>query len=255
VSGPAWTLIKSWVPKSLKGRLRVLRAALRPEDGPDRLQACRDALLISHSQISGFEMVLVPRQPHRPDHALNSAFYDRQHEDAAYRRNNWLLDQLPAISSMPLSTVVEIGCGNGRFLRAVAPYARQVIGVDWAQSPELLNLPANVEVQRVDVAAAPVPCGDLICSADVLEHFAPKDIDLVVAKLVGAGRYQHHVIACYDDGHTHLSILPPAAWLAVFRRHSQTVYLADVHYRRNDPAQIVCVVSNLPRPAAEGVHP
>jgi cyclopropane fatty-acyl-phospholipid synthase-like methyltransferase len=143
-------------------------------------------------------------------------------------------------------TVVEIGCGNGRFLRAAAPHAEKIIGVDWAQSPELSNLPDNAEVLRLDVVTGAIPSGDLICSADVLEHFAPRDVDLVVSKLVSAGPYQHHVIACYDDGHTHLSILPPAAWLAVFRKHCKSAYLANVYYRRNDPTQIVCVVSNLP---------
>src|SRR5688572_31260416 len=35
-----------------------------------------------------------------------------------------------------LETVIEIGCGNGRFLRALAPYARKVIGIDWARRSE-----------------------------------------------------------------------------------------------------------------------
>src|SRR6185436_7398849 len=111
----------------------------------------------------------------------------------------------------------------------------KVIGVDWATSPELQNLPDNVQVLRADVVADPIPFGDFVCSADVLEHFSPSDLDGVVAKLVRAGHYQHHVIACYDDGHSHLSILPPAAWLALFRKHCATAYLADVRYRRNDP--------------------
>jgi SAM-dependent methyltransferase len=206
----------------------------------------RRALLMSHSRISGFDMVLVPGQPHRPDVALDSSFYDRQHEDDQYRQNNWLLDELAILKTIEPRTVVEIGCGNGRFLRAVAPYAASVVGLDWAQSPELRDLPANVRVLRLDVVTAPIPNGDLICSADVLEHFAPRDVEPVVAKLAAAGPYQHHVIACYDDGHTHLSILPPVGWLAIFRKHCSTAYLADIHYRRNDPAQIVCTISNLP---------
>ncbi len=202
--------------------------------------------MLSHSRISGFDLALIPGEPHRPNVELTSSFYDRQHEDIHYRQNNWLLDQLHILRNVNLQTVIEIGCGNGRFLRAIAPHAAKVIGVDWAQSPELSNLPDNVELRRMDVVTAAIPAGDLICSADVLEHFAPRDVDGVIAKLAGAGPYQHHVVACYDDGHTHLSILPPAAWLAAFRRHCPTAYLADVHYRREDPAQIVCIISNLP---------
>ena len=235
------------IPQGLRAPLRAVRNVFRRGNHKDAVQIARAALRISHSQISGFDMVLVPRTPHRPSQPLTSSFYERQHYDADYRTNNWLLDQFAVLSAAKCSTIVEIGCGNGRFLRAIAPHATRVIGVDWASSPELIDLPANVSVFCSDVVSGTIPAGDLLCSADVLEHFAPTDVDGVVAKLAGAAPYQHHVIACYDDGHTHLSILPPAAWLAIFRRHCSTVYLAEVSYRRNDPAQIICVVSNLPR--------
>jgi cyclopropane fatty-acyl-phospholipid synthase-like methyltransferase len=228
--------------------MRRVRSALgRRDRDQQEFHIAKRALLLSHSRMSGFNLVLVPGEPHRPDDALTSSFYDQQHEDADYRRNNWLLDQVEVVKTVTPRTVVEIGCGNGRFLRAVAPFARQVIGVDWARSPELVDLPDNVSVLRVDVITGAVPAGDVICSADVLEHFAPRHVDGVVSKLVNAGRFQHHVIACYDDGHTHLSILPPAAWLAIFRKYCPTACLASVDYRRRDPAQIVCIVSNLPQ--------
>ena len=247
MSRRAWTYVKRRLPASIKTRVRGMLATLVRDDGHARMERDRRALLISHSQISGFDLVLIPGQPHRPDAALDSSFYTRQHEDTEYRRNNWLLDQLTILKAIAPETVIEIGCGNGRFLTAVAPYAATVVGIDWAPSPELLDLPDNVSVLRRDVVTEPIPRGDLVCSADVLEHFAPRDVDLVVSKLVAAGPYQHHVIACYDDGHTHLSIVPPVGWLAVFRKHCSTAYLADVHYRRNDPHQIVCTISNLPR--------
>lgn len=240
----ARNLITQYIPTPLRYRLRVIRDVFRRWRGDDATIA-REALRVSHSQISGFNMVLVPGQPHRPTERLASSFYELQHEDVDYRVNNWLLDQLDIVKGANAGTVVEIGCGNGRFLRAIAPHAARVIGVDWAHSPELFNLPANVSILHADVVSDAIPTGDLLCSADVLEHFAPRDVDGVVAKLARAAPRQHHVIACYDDGHTHLSILPPAAWLAIFRQHCPTVYLAEVGYRRNDPTQIVCVVSNL----------
>jgi hypothetical protein len=237
---------RRYIPKPLLGLLRRVWRVLGRDKSQEELLIARRALLLSHSRISGFNLELVPGDPHRPDGALTASFYDQQHEDADYRRNNWLLDQLEIVTRIAPRTIVEIGCGNGRFLRAVAPYATQVIGVDWAHSPELVDLPDNVSVLRVNVVTGAVPAGDVICSADVLEHFAPRDVDAVVSKLVGAGPFQHHVIACYDDGHTHLSILPPAAWLAIFRKYCPTAYLAAVDYRRRDPTQIVCSVSNVP---------
>jgi len=246
LEGSVGNWARRYIPKPLRGPLRRVWRALGRGEREEELLIARRALLLSHSGISGFNLELVPGDPHRPDEALTASFYDQQHEDADYRRNNWLLDQVETVKRIAPRTIVEIGCGNGRFLRAVAPYAAQVIGVDWAHSPELVDLPDNVSVLRADVVTGAVPAGDVICSADVLEHFAPRDIDAVVSKLVGAGPFQHHVIACYDDGHTHLSILPPAAWLAIFRKYCPTAYLAAVDYRRRDPTQIVCSVSNLP---------
>jgi hypothetical protein len=249
VNGVEWGVgiwARRCIPKPLRGPLRRVWRALGRGERDEELLIARRALLLSHSGISGFNLELVPGDPHRPDEALTASFYDQQHEDADYRRNNWLLDQVETVTRIAPRTIVEIGCGNGRFLRAVAPYAAQIIGVDWAHSPELVDLPDNVSVLRTNVVTGAVPAGDVICSADVLEHFAPRDIDAVVSKLVGAGPFQHHVIACYDDGHTHLSILPPAAWLAIFRKYCATAYLAAVDYRRRDPTQIVCIVSNLP---------
>src|SRR4029453_16527658 len=105
---------------------------------------------------------LVTREPHPPNAKLTPSFYDRQHADIHYRQNNWLLDQLHIRQSVNSHTVVEIGCGNGRFLRAIAPRAAKVFGVDWAQSPELSNLPDNVELRRLDVITDTLPAGDLI---------------------------------------------------------------------------------------------
>jgi hypothetical protein len=178
---------RRFIPERLRAALRRLRRVVGRHKREEELQIARRALLLSHSRMSGFDLVLVPGDPHRPDENLTSAFYDRQHEDADYRRNNWLLDQVATVKNIAPRTIVEIGCGNGRFLRAVAPYATQVIGVDWAHSPELVDLPDNVSVLRVNVVTGAVPAGDVICSADVLEHFAPRDIDAVVSKLVGAG--------------------------------------------------------------------
>jgi len=242
-----WTLIKRLTPTPLSEPLRRLRNILRPSEARDPKELTRDALLTSHSQISGFELVVIPGSPHRSNEALDASFYDRQHLDAQYRQNNWLLDQVPVLKRANPGTVIEVGCGNGRFLRAMAPHVRKVIGIDWAFSPELTGLPGNVQLLRLDIVSGQIPAGDLICSADVLEHLAPRDVEPVVAKLTRTAAYQHHVIACYDDGHSHLSILPPVAWFALFRKHSPDIYLSDVYCRRNDPSQIVCIVSNLSR--------
>src|SRR5215208_4272598 len=111
--------VRAWarrcIPEPLRAPLRRIRRVLGRDESEEELQIVRRALLLSHCRISGFDLVLVPGEPHRPDEALTSAFYDRQHEDADYRRNNWLLDEVAIIKNMTPRTIVEIGCGNGRF--------------------------------------------------------------------------------------------------------------------------------------------
>jgi predicted SAM-dependent methyltransferase len=85
-----------------------------------------------------------------------------------------------------------------------------------------------------------------VCSADVLEHIPGSAIDSVISKLTRAGRLQFHVIACYDDGHSHLAVYSPATWLALFRRHLPEAYIFDIKPRFDDPNRLICVISNFP---------
>ena len=117
-------------------------------------------------------------------------------------------------------------------------------GIDWARSPNASDLPANVSLQIADATKDPIPPADLICSADVLEHFHPNDIRNVVANLHNAGRYNFHVIACYDDGHSHLSIMEPERWLELFRTVSPDYRLVRTWERRKNQTATVCLVAN-----------
>jgi hypothetical protein len=107
------------------------------------------------------------------------------------------------------------------------------------------DLPSNVSFVKLDAVKDNLPTADLVCSSDVLEHFHPNDIETVVRKLHNAGRHNYHVIACYDDGHSHLTITSPGNWLNLFRAHSYEYRLVDIEARRGNPNQLVCVVSNF----------
>jgi len=176
---------------------------------------------------------------------ISAAYYQREHEKSnKYQDNNWLLGEEDRMLACGPKTIVEIGFGNGRFLRQVADKIDSGMGLDWAISPLSGGLPSNIEIRRSDVVNDPIPSADLICSADVLEHFNPNDIDSVVAKLHSAGKFNFHVIACYDDGHSHLTILPPQKWLEKFRAQSDHYELVDIRQRRNLKENLVCVIAN-----------
>lgn len=148
-------------------------------------------------------------------------YYQRLHdENAAFQRNNWLVEELPRLQEMGGGSILEVGCGNGLFLATAAPYWKEIVGLDWARSPvitDVLKSASNVSFVQADVTTwKPNRVFDLVVSADFLEHLSPDLLPVVLPRIAQFGRRNFHKIACYDDGHSHLSVLPPDVWLNSF---------------------------------------
>lgn len=200
-----------------------------------------DAQLLRSEYASGLDKSVAKRN-------VTAADYQRLHDgDAGYQNNNWLVDHAAIIETARPGTIVEVGCGNGQFLRAIAGKVRNVIGLDWARSPLLGQLPENVTFQGTNVLADNIPKGDICCSADVLEHFEPHALPGLLKKLHESAPINYHVIACYDDGHSHCAVLHPGQWLGLFRSLDPSYEIAAIIPRRGKLDQIVCVITNLPR--------
>ncbi len=183
--------------------------------------------------------------------ALGSAYYTSLHEtNVGYQQNNWLVEEADLLSLIPGDTLQEVGCGNGRYLELAARTRQRVIGCDWALSPgirELRKRTGNVEFVACDITKQVPQCNaDILTSADVLEHIATQDIGHTLARLTQAGRWQFHKIACYDDGHSHLTIREPAWWLAQFCAVSPAYRLVRAEYRLGDQGRLICIISNFP---------
>lgn len=174
------------------------------------------------------------------------AYYQQLHESSVYRDRNWLVADLPLLTARSGGTLVEIGCGNGRFLDAAAPHFTRLIGCDWALSPvlrEVLARHRNVEFWPCDATQDALPAGaDIVVSADVLEHFPPAQLPAALARIDAIAPRAYHKIACYDDGHSHLAILPPHQWLKLFRDCDPAYELLATQIRRGDAAQRVAVI-------------
>jgi SAM-dependent methyltransferase len=185
--------------------------------------------------------------PKKRGRNITADAYQKLHDhDRGYQNNNWLVEHCDVITAARPNTIVEVGCGNGQFLKRAAPQVAQVIGIDWARSPFLSNLPANVEFKTVNVLEDDVPSGDVCCSADVLEHFVPESLPDLLRKLHQAARFNYHVIACYDDGHSHCAVLHPGQWLALFQTISPDYRLVATIARPMRPQHIACVITNIP---------
>lgn len=178
-------------------------------------------------------------------HCTSAAYYQHIHAtDHQYQANNWLLSEVEIILSVGPTSILEIGCGNGRFLAEIKKRGLKVTGIDWARSPLLDELGVAENFQCCDLTRNDLPSADLVCSADVLEHIAPSALMATLRKIHMAGRYQYHVIACYDDNHSHMSIMSPKGWLRCFRIVSSEYRLAEVRLR--DSRKPICVITNFP---------
>lgn len=228
--------------------LPAVSRGVRSNSGQRRLLARMLARLFRHYEAEHTDDLVSVRYPR----ATTSGYYQQVHEtNNAYKTNNWLISEIEAILSISPQSILEVGCGNGRFLAAVSGCVDRVIGIDWARSPILDEVGASVTFEIADITRDELPKADVVCSADVLEHIAPHLLRSTVRRLHRAGPHQYHVIACYDDGHSHLSIMDPQAWLDIFRALSPKYEIIDIRPRRNNPSRVVCVIATF-RPNATG---
>lgn len=184
--------------------------------------------------------------PEPPYPLRDAAYYQRLHEEeAGYQTNNWLLEELDQIRAFGAESLLEIACGNGRFIESAAPFFKRVTGCDWAVSPRIqgvLSRNPNVSFQRVDMYRdLPLGQPDLVVSADFLEHLAPETLPEILRRIDSLSAKAFHKIACYDDGHSHLSIMPPGKWLALLRDVDPRYRLERVELRLGDPAREIAV--------------
>lgn len=184
---------------------------------------------------------------------LDAAYYQELHNsNPAFQNNNWLTDELPVLAAWGGKSILEVGCGNGRFLLPASRQWDEVVGVDWARSPVLdkvLGQCPSVRFVQADARTMQFDRQfDLVVSADFLEHLAEEALPAVLVNLHRLGRINFHKIACYDDGHSHLSILPPEKWLELFQQAApQAGYrLHTVKPRKGDATKLVITLTNAP---------
>jgi SAM-dependent methyltransferase len=87
--------------------------------------------------------------------------------------------------------VLDLGCGNGRLLAALAARGAQVTGVDaYADSLARAHTRApTATLLQADLTDVPVPDGafDLVAALDVLEHVEPEPFFAEVRRLLAPG--------------------------------------------------------------------
>lgn len=102
---------------------------------------------------------------------------------------------LVEVGRLQFSSLLDIGCGDGRFLREVAHRYRhaRLLGVDYSPSAVALARALNPDIDYVcaDITSDKIEDGfDLVTMVEVLEHIPLESVDnflAAVARLLNAG--------------------------------------------------------------------
>lgn len=176
--------------------------------------------------------------------AQGSTYYQALHDySESYQDNNWLSDRQDLLNYTKGLTVLEIGCGNGQFLKAAAHHTKKIYGADWAVSQKLKDIHENVHLINANILETTLPKVDLVCSGDVLEHFNESDLKTLLPKLKHVGKSQYHVIACFDDSHSHLTIKEPGWWKKLFEDIFEEPF--HCHAEARTAEKVVAVIHNI----------
>ena len=106
-------------------------------------------LIAQREQLSSLFLSILNREyvPDEIDKAgvFNSEFYQDLHENnPAYQNNNWFADKyIDIIQNLGITSVFELGSGNGKATSRLAQVCEKVLACDWNPNP-YHNLP-NVE--------------------------------------------------------------------------------------------------------------
>lgn len=214
--------------------------------------SAKDYALRHHSGYLGEKSRLshsAQSSPEGEQRELQHVYETLHKENHDFQTNNWMLDELPYLQALSkiskIDSIVEIGCGNGRFAIEAAKHFKAVTAIDWATSPIVLNseLPANLDYVVADVFKISIPEADAVVSADFFEHLSIDRIPLLLEKLSSAAPVQFHKIACYPDSRKlHLTLQSPEEWLAMFKEVDVAFSIHKIENRRGRTDQPVVTI-------------
>jgi SAM-dependent methyltransferase len=148
----------------------------------------------------------------------------------------------------PQAKILDLGCGYGRYLRALSNQGYEVVGVELNQQIVQANRQAGLNCVSVDEFQTSTTTYDLIICSHVIEHFNPADlVTLLDAYLTRLEKKGYIIIATplyshyFFDDFDHVKPYHPLGLEMVFGANAAQVQyysenkmqLQDIWFRRS----------------------
>lgn len=156
---------------------------------------------------------------YKTDGTLGSSYIGRHGH--GYGDGLWGEGILDYIKTKNIKSLIDIGCGQGRFVNIVAEYIPKVYGCDIASVATNKVIP-NDKITYLDGEAKSIPLPDkaveCLTSFDCLEHCLPEDIDAIIKEFDRVStKYYIFSISYVHDSHDgiplHMTVQPEEWWV------------------------------------------
>jgi SAM-dependent methyltransferase len=161
---------------------------------------------------------------------------ERGHADGGYGRACWGEGMLKFLRQWKVKSLLDVGCGYGRFCDAASRFVPQVMGLDIASvaSGQVID---NPKITFFDGEAKQLPLPERgvewITAFDCIEHCPESQIDAVLAEFDRVCANGFILSISFDPDHVagvplHLTVRPEAWWLEKLRRCGMVTKLGRV---------------------------
>ncbi len=154
--------------------------------------------------------------------------YEQRHGEG-YGRGFWGEGIIKYVKSLQPKSVLDVGCGYGRFCNAITDFVDKVYGIDIG-SVVTGNVIKNDKINFIDAEAKNIPLADgeveWITSFDCLEHALPEDIDDIFKEFnrvatKGFILSISYVSDCHHSLNLHMTVQPEEWWIEKISKYGE----------------------------------
>lgn len=157
--------------------------------------------------------------------------------DQSYGFCNWGLGILPHVRQLAPKSLLDVGCGGGRFCNDVSEFISIVYGLDIA-SVETGHIINNPKIKFINGEAKDLSMFedgqiDWITSFDAIEHCLEKDIDTIFSEFNRVAQKGFILSISYDECRYqniefHMTVKPKSWWIDKIKKYGKVIETGEI---------------------------